>query len=110
MSSVTSVRPISGYSPSATGRPRPSHSRSNGSSSSWFETIVISGDVKARKPHPAIFEHVIEQFDVQPSSTVFIDDTDANVEAARTLGFLALRFVDAQALRRGLNELGVLRG
>ena len=77
---------------------------------SWFETIVISGDVKARKPHPAIFEHVIEQFDVQPSSTVFIDDTDANVEAARRLGFLALRFVDAQALRRGLNELGVLRG
>ena len=76
---------------------------------SWFEAIVISGDVKARKPHPAIFEHVIEHFDVQPSSTVFIDDADANVEAARMLGFLALRFVDAQALRRGLNQLGVLR-
>ena len=76
---------------------------------SWFEAIVISGDVKARKPHPAIFQHVIEQLDVQPSSAVFIDDSDANVEAARTLGFLALQFVDAQALRRDLNQLGVLR-
>jgi 2-haloacid dehalogenase len=75
----------------------------------WFETIVISGDVRARKPHPAIFEHVIGELVVEPSSTIFIDDSEANVEAAQALGFLALHFADAEALRRDLSELGVLR-
>ena len=77
---------------------------------SWFDAIVISGDVKARKPQPAIFEHVIERFDVRPSATVFVDDSDANVAAARELGFVAVHFVDAEGLRRDLNELGVLPG
>lgn len=77
---------------------------------SWFAAIVISGDVKARKPQRAIFEHVIERYDVRPPATVFVDDSDANIAAARELGFVALRFVDAPSLRRDLNELGVLVG
>jgi 2-haloacid dehalogenase len=76
---------------------------------SWFEAIVISGDVKARKPHPAIFEHLIDRYGVQPPSAVFIDDSEANVETAHGLGFVALRFSGAQALRRNLHLLGVIR-
>lgn len=77
---------------------------------SWFEAIVVSGDVRMKKPDPAIFEHVLEQYALEPSSTVFVDDSPANVEAARSLGLVSVRFVDATTLRHDLERLGVLPG
>ena len=76
---------------------------------SLFDAIVISGDVKARKPHAGIFEHLISEFDVEPSSSIFVDDARENVDAARALGFVALLFVDAETMRRDLRRLGVRR-
>ena len=76
---------------------------------SWFEAIVISGDVKARKPHRGIFEHVMDQLEVEPASSIFVDDSVENVDTARALGFVALRFVDAVTLRHDLKRLEVLR-
>jgi 2-haloacid dehalogenase len=75
---------------------------------SWFDAIVVSGDVGMTKPDPAIFRHVIQEFDLDPMVTVFVDDSEPNVEAARSLGFVALSFVDADCLRRDLERLGVL--
>jgi len=75
---------------------------------SWFDAIVISGDVGLKKPDPAIFRHVVEELELDPSTTVFVDDSAANVETARSLGFVALTFVDADTLRRDLVRLGVL--
>ncbi len=74
----------------------------------WFDGIVISGEVGAAKPDAGIFEHLVVRHALDPSTAVFIDDSPVNVEAARRLGFVALRFVDADALRRDLVELGVL--
>jgi FMN phosphatase YigB (HAD superfamily) len=39
---------------------------------------------------------------------VFIDDSEKNAEAAARLGFNAIRFTDAEALREHLAGLGVL--
>ena len=74
----------------------------------WFDGIVISGDVGAIKPDARIFEHLVVRYAVDPGTAVFIDDSPANVEAARRLGFVALRFVDARVLRRNLEELGLI--
>jgi 2-haloacid dehalogenase len=75
---------------------------------SWFEAIVVSGDVRMRKPNRDIFEHLLERFGLDASRTFFVDDSEANVEAARSLGFAARRFVDAATLRDDLVALGVL--
>ena len=74
----------------------------------WFEGIVISGDVGVNKPDRRIFDHLAEQFGIEPAATLFIDDASANVNAARALGFRAIRFTDAAALRRELTRLGLL--
>jgi 2-haloacid dehalogenase len=74
----------------------------------WFEGIVISGDVGVNKPDRRIFDHLAEQFDIEPAAAVFIDDSSANVDAATALGFRAIRFTDATALRRELARLGLL--
>jgi 2-haloacid dehalogenase len=74
----------------------------------WFEGIVISGEVGLNKPDRRIFDHLVEQFDIEPERTVFIDDSPVNIDAARDLGFWVIHFTDAAALRRELVGLGLL--
>ena len=74
----------------------------------WFEGIVISGVVGVNKPDRRIFDHLTEQFGIEPAAALFIDDSSANVEAAKALGYRAIRFTDATALRRELVRLGLL--
>jgi 2-haloacid dehalogenase len=74
----------------------------------WFEAIVVSGQVRLTKPDPAIFQILVDDHAVDPGRTVFIDDMPANVDAATELGFQAIRFTDAAALRAELVGLGLL--
>src|SRR5699024_5067799 len=75
-----------------------------------LEDVVVSGCEGLIKPDPAIFEILRERFGLDPVRTVFIDDLPANVEAARSLGFLGLVFTDAPRLRGDLRDLGLLGG
>lgn len=74
----------------------------------WFDGILVSGEVRLAKPDPAIFRLLIERYGLKPGETVFIDDVETNVEAARAVGLVALRFTGAEALRLKLVELGLL--
>jgi 2-haloacid dehalogenase len=74
----------------------------------WFEAVIVSGDVKLVKPDPAIFRLLVERHRLEPSRTILIDDTLANVRAAAALGFRAIRFTDAATLRRNLVAIGLL--
>ncbi|HEX2754118.1 MAG TPA: HAD family phosphatase [Candidatus Limnocylindrales bacterium] len=76
----------------------------------WFEDVVVSGEVGLIKPDPAIFRLLADRHGLEPSRTVFIDDASANVEAAAGLGFRAIRFTAASALRRELAAMGLLEG
>ena len=76
----------------------------------WFEGIVISGEVGVAKPDARVFEALIERYGVEPSRTVFVDDSEANVVAAEALGFIGVRFVDPGALRDDLERMGLLGG
>jgi 2-haloacid dehalogenase len=76
----------------------------------WFEGIVISGEVGVNKPDRRIYEHLAAQFDIDPTAALFIDDSPANVTAATALGFHAILFTDAPALRLELVRLGLLSG
>ena len=74
----------------------------------WFEGIVVSGEVRAAKPDERIFSHLVERFGLEGASTVFIDDSEANVAAAAALGFQTIRYEDADQLRARLVELALL--
>jgi 2-haloacid dehalogenase len=74
----------------------------------WFEGIVISGEVGVNKPERRIFQHLAERFGVEPEAAVFVDDSAANIDAATDLGFRAIQFTDATALRQALVQLGLL--
>ena len=74
----------------------------------WFEGILISGDVGVNKPDRQIFEHLVDRFGIEPATALFIDDSAANVATATALGFHAIQFTDAAALRLELVRLGLL--
>ena len=69
---------------------------------SLFDGVVVSGVERVVKPDPAIFRILVDRFEVDPAATVFVDDREENVEAARALGFEGIVFTDAESLRRAL--------
>jgi len=74
----------------------------------WFEGIVVSGDEGIRKPDPEIWRRLLTRYGIDPTAAVYIDDVARNVDVATDLGFTAIQFLDADALRVRLVELGVL--
>lgn len=64
--------------------------------------VTVSGDIRLIKPDPAIYAHHTEAFGLDPAATLFIDDSDKNVAAARDFGWHAIQFEDAEQLREAL--------
>jgi 2-haloacid dehalogenase len=64
--------------------------------------VLVSGEERMIKPDPRFFRLLVERFGLTPQSTFYVDDSEANVEAARRLGFDAVRFTDPERLRRDL--------
>jgi len=71
-----------------------------------FTGTLISGDVGIGKPDPAIFRKFLHRFGLAAESTVFIDDSPANVAVARSMGFEAIQFESASQVRRDLISRG----
>jgi 2-haloacid dehalogenase len=73
-----------------------------------FQGIIVSGEVKAIKPDPRIYEILIDRHRLDPHRAVFIDDVPENVDAARRFGIYGVQFVDPAALRAELAGLKLL--
>lgn len=69
---------------------------------SWFEGGVFSGDVRLAKPEPGIYQLLRQRYALDPAQTVFIDDLQANVDAAQALGWRGIRFESAAQLEGDL--------
>ena len=76
----------------------------------WFRGVLISGEVKLVKPDPKIYQLFCETHGIDPSHAVYIDDLQANVEAAIALGMHGIQFTDPEALRGELVHAGLLAG
>jgi putative hydrolase of the HAD superfamily len=66
---------------------------------SHFDGGIFSGDVSCSKPDPDIYRLLQSRYDLAPGRTVFIDDMQANVDAAKALGWKAVHFASAAQLR-----------
>lgn len=71
-----------------------------------FIDVVVSAHERLVKPDPRIYQVLFSRNDLNPERTVFIDDSPANVEAARSVGMHTIHFTDAPALRAALIERG----
>ena len=76
----------------------------------WFETILLSGEVKLVKPDPRIFAIMLERIGREASECLLVDDSIGNVEAARRLGFRAIHFQSAAQLQAELCQMEISCG
>ena len=57
-----------------------------------YDGALFSGEVLALKPQPLIYKIFFERFNLEPSDCFFIDDVQANVDAAIQCGMDAWQF------------------
>jgi 2-haloacid dehalogenase len=74
----------------------------------WFEGIVLSGQEGIAKPEEAIYRIVLDRHGLTAEDTIFVDDSERNVEQARRMGIDAIVFRDADQLRDELRGRGLL--
>jgi len=73
-----------------------------------FHAFVLSYEVGAMKPLPAIYRRAIEEAMCRPEECFYTDDIAAFVEAARAQGIDAVQFESCAQLERELNARGML--
>lgn len=74
---------------------------------SWFDDIVVSGEVGVAKPDPVIYEILLEAAKANAEQCLFIDDSKVNVNAAAELGFMTIRFESPEQLQQELSMRGL---
>ena len=70
----------------------------------YFDGRLISSDYQLLKPEKAIYQKLIELYNLNPSTTLFIDDAKENIEVAKKLGFQTIHFKEAQQINDFLTK------
>ncbi len=70
-----------------------------------FDGIVISSRIQKVKPEIEIYEHLLTEYQLEASETIFIDDTSENLTAASSIGIQTIKFVDPPQCRHDLVDL-----
>lgn len=55
-----------------------------------FDGMIISGDIGLAKPDPAIFNCLLEKYELDPKDCIFLDDQKENLQTAEKMGIRGL--------------------
>ena len=69
--------------------------------------VTVSGDVGFIKPQREIYDLHVSTFRLEPSATLFIDDSQKNVDGAKSAGWQAVLFQNGKTLEADLERLGI---
>jgi FMN phosphatase YigB (HAD superfamily) len=76
----------------------------------YFPVRIYSCRVGLCKPAPGIYLRALEEIGVAAGETLYIDDLEENVAAARKLGIVSVQFTGLAALKAELRGLGLPTG
>lgn len=71
----------------------------------YFSNLYFSGMLGVAKPDRRIFDHVVADLNVHPQNVVFIDDNEANIATARSMGFRTILHTSATDLQEELSKI-----
>ncbi len=74
---------------------------------SRFDVLVWSYQLRLAKPDPAIYRYALEKLGTEPEETLFIDDRQANIDAALAMGMRCHLFTTVDRLRDDLIDQGL---
>ena len=71
---------------------------------------VVSSHLKIAKPDIRIYQYLLETYNLNPDECIFIDDSVANIKAAKELGIHGIVYTDIESLRNIFSELIKVQG
>lgn len=71
----------------------------------WFDAVVESFAVGARKPEPAIYQAAARMLGVEHADIVYLDDFDQNLVPAQELGWTTIHVTDPTTAIAALDDL-----
>lgn len=72
-----------------------------------MDGVLFSYEVKLVKPEPEIYQTLLKKFQLKPEESVFLDDNEKNIIAAREAGIHAIHFRNKEQAEAELEKLGV---
>ena len=72
-----------------------------------FDGVIVSGDERLLKPDPAIYRLLLSRYGLAVEDCLFIDDSPANVDGARSVGMQAIHYRDGMDLPAELRRHGI---
>ncbi len=73
-----------------------------------FKAMVTPSTAMAKKPNPQIFQYLLDRYHLVPQDSVFIDDQESNIDAAKDAGMVGIHAQDFSYVRSELKRLGIL--
>ena len=70
----------------------------------YFDGGIISSEVHITKPHPRIYEIILEKYDLIAEECLFIDDLEPNIKAAELFGMKGLVTFGSGEISAALGE------
>jgi len=67
--------------------------------------IVVSAHEGLVKPEPAIYQVLLERYNLVPEESLFIDDVKKNIEAAEALGIHGIHFIGLEDCKKQFDAI-----
>ena len=75
-----------------------------------FDGLVLSYKVHLLKPYESIYKYLLEQYNLNPEESLFIDDREDNMKTANKLGIKGRKVEpnNAEDVKRVLKEYEII--
>ena len=73
-----------------------------------FEDVIISAEIGLVKPDTAIYEHVLNTYNLNPAQCIFIDDQEDNITSARQLGITSLIYRSFREIKQQFKQFDII--
>lgn len=70
-----------------------------------FDGIFCSAEMGLKKPQEAYYQHILTSLNIHPSDIIYFDDTEENIEAARSLGIRSVLYRNIDDFSREISTI-----
>jgi FMN phosphatase YigB (HAD superfamily) len=75
---------------------------------SLFDGVVLSSHLGTKKPDARLYQHLLTTHKLDPFKSIFIDDKEVNVHAARAFGMHGIVCSDFNHVEEQLKKFGII--
>lgn len=72
-----------------------------------FDAVVVSCEVKMRKPNPKMYKLVLKKLKISPKKALFIDNQEWNIKPAKKIGMNTILYKNNKQLFKELSKLEI---